>query len=42
MLVCYDDVMFDREGMLEYIGEWLGSDRTEFVDIEKKIGWTCE
>ena len=41
-LVKYDDLIGDFQGTMQDIADWLGSDRTEFEDIEKKIGWTCE
>lgn len=35
--VSYDDICYRFQDTMSYIAQWLGSDRTDFVDVTKKV-----
>lgn len=39
MFICYDDLVNDFQGTMLKIAKFLGSNKTEFVDETKRVGW---
>jgi hypothetical protein len=37
--VKYNDMLDDFIGTMSYLANWLGSDTTDFIPIEAKVGW---
>jgi hypothetical protein len=41
-LVNYDQLVGDFNRTMQGVADWLGSDRTEFENIEQRVGWTAK
>lgn len=39
LAVCYDDLVVDFQGTMLRIAHFLGSNKTEFVDENRRVGW---
>ena len=39
MMLCYDDLVSDFQGTMLTVAQLLGSDKTTFVDEQKRVGW---
>lgn len=42
MMVSYDDLVSDFQGTMERIAYYLGSNKKEFVDEQKRVGWRAK
>jgi len=42
LTISYDDLVADFHRTMMQVAEFLGSDRTEFVDEEKRVGWRAK